>query len=282
MKKGEKMSRELRLKLSLIKKGIPMSEEQKKKLSIVLKGKNLGNTWGFKKGKPSLFKGKKHSFATRQKIINALKDRKLTEEHKRKIGIGNKHPRLKHWKLSEEHKKKMSERMKGINTWTKGIKMSKETKDKISKANKGEKSYMFGKKKTEETKSKISKSKKGISTYKGAHWKLSEESRRKISEAQKGEKCHWWKGGITPINKAIRSSLEYKLWREAVFRRDKWTCVWCGYNKGGILNADHIKPFAYYPELRFAIDNGRTLCIHCHRKTDTYGAKNNKKQSTTF
>lgn len=47
---------------------------------------------------------------------------------------------------------------------------------------------------------------------------------------------------------------------------------WC-FQKGGNLNADHIKPFSQFPELRFAINNGRTLCIDCHRKTETWGAK---------
>lgn len=86
-----------------------------------------------------------------------------------------------------------------------------------------------------------------------------------------GDKNKSWKGGITPINEKIRKSIEYKLWRESVFERDKYTCVFCGDNRGGNLEADHIKPFAYYPELRFAIDNGRTLCHDCHQKTDTYG-----------
>lgn len=78
-----------------------------------------------------------------------------------------------------------------------------------------------------------------------------------------------WKGGVTPINQQIRQSEEYKLWRVAVFQRDNYTCIWCG-QVGGQLNADHIKPFAVYPELRFAIDNGRTLCIDCHKTTDSY------------
>lgn len=91
-----------------------------------------------------------------------------------------------------------------------------------------------------------------------------------------GKNSKWWKGGITPIHTKIRHSIEYKLWRESVFKRDNYTCIWCK-QIGGILHADHIKPFALFPELRFAIDNGRTLCINCHKLTDTYGWKINKK-----
>ena len=92
-----------------------------------------------------------------------------------------------------------------------------------------------------------------------------------------GEK-HWnWQGGITELNSKIRTCDEYKLWRKSVFERDRWTCIWCGYRshtkiKGRAdIQADHIKPFALFPELRFAIDNGRTLCVPCHKKTGTWG-----------
>lgn len=91
-----------------------------------------------------------------------------------------------------------------------------------------------------------------------------------------GENSNNWRGGVYPKNLALRKSHEYKLWREAVFKRDSHTCIWCGDNRGGNLNADHIKPFNLFPELRFAIDNGRTLCADCHRKTDTYGSKSRK------
>ena len=99
----------------------------------------------------------------------------------------------------------------------------------------------------------------------------------------KGKECHFWKGGITLINKIIRSSKEYKLWRKATFERDNYTCLWCGAKNGNgktiTLNADHIKPFSLFTELRFAIDNGRTLCKDCHRKTDTYGRFKNMELS---
>ena len=97
---------------------------------------------------------------------------------------------------------------------------------------------------------------------------LTPEWRRKISKNHadtSGVNSGTWRGGITPINDSIRKSKEYIVWRIAIFTRDNYTCVKC-HTKGGRLNADHIKPFALYPELRFAIDNGQTLCYVCHRK----------------
>lgn len=112
---------------------------------------------------------------------------------------------------------------------------------------------------------------------KGKHNSPRTEFKKGINTWNKGKKMpqysgeeHWnWKGGINNINDKIRKSIEYRLWRETIFKRDNYTCIWCG-KIGGNLNADHIKPFSLYPELRFAIDNGRTLCKECHKKTNTY------------
>lgn len=81
-----------------------------------------------------------------------------------------------------------------------------------------------------------------------------------------------WKGGVTEAGLLIRASRQYKEWRRQVYERDQYKCVWCGVDGDGRnLNADHIKPFSKYPELRLDINNGRTLCVDCHRKTPTYG-----------
>lgn len=91
-----------------------------------------------------------------------------------------------------------------------------------------------------------------------------------------------FKQGLIPWNKGkgtktkevekIRHTKAYRDWRKAVFERDDYTCQIC-FKRGGVLNADHIKPFTHHKELRFSLENGRTLCIECHRKTDTYGYK---------
>lgn len=149
-----------------------------------------------------------------------------------------------------------------------GIKHSIEARKNISLSLQGKKHPMWGKKFALERRKKISQALKGKPK--------SIEARFKMSLAKKGlylGKNHPnWQGGITSINQKIKNSLEYKLWRMAVFTRDNFTCVLCGITKV-YLQADHIKPFSLFPELRFAIDNGRTLCVPCHKKTDTYAGK---------
>lgn len=98
---------------------------------------------------------------------------------------------------------------------------------------------------------------------------LTPESRRKQAKTISGS-GHWnWQGGKTPTAQKIRNSLETKNWRRAVYERDNYTCQLCN-TRGGTLNADHIKPFALFPDLRFDVNNGRTLCVECHKKTPTY------------
>ena len=89
-------------------------------------------------------------------------------------------------------------------------------------------------------------------------------------EKQSGENCHFWKGGITSINEKIRKSLVYKFWRLAVFTRDNYTCQIC-FKRGCLIHAHHIKTFSLFPKLRLAIDNGKTLYVDCHKKTETWG-----------
>src|SRR3990167_2743803 len=168
-------------------------------------------------------------------------------------------------KHSEETKKKISEA-------SRGHKLSKETKKKMSESR-------TGRKHTEETRKKISESHKGEKHYFYGK-KFSEEYRKKISKGHilRREK-HWnWQGGITPENVKIRTNIEIRLWREAVFARDNWTCQKCN-NKSGDFNAHHIQNFSKEKELRTSIENGITLCKICHQNFhQKYSYKNNTKE----
>jgi len=76
---------------------------------------------------------------------------------------------------------------------------------------------------------------------------------------------HWnWKGGIIR-GRPDRNLGVYKRWRKAVFERDNYTCQHCD-KRGGWLEADHIESWTDFPDLRYELTNGRTLCRPCHNK----------------
>ena len=89
-----------------------------------------------------------------------------------------------------------------------------------------------------------------------------------LKNRRRGPTHYNWKGGITPPERAIYQSLEMRVWREAVLARDGFACKLCSTTEK--LHTDHIKPLATFPELRFDLENGRTLCASCHAK---FGAK---------
>jgi len=81
---------------------------------------------------------------------------------------------------------------------------------------------------------------------------------------------------VKDLNTTIRTSKAWKKWREVVFERDKYICQLCGAINGNgyrvELHPHHIKSFKDYPNLRFDISNGITLCISCHNKIHTQEA----------
>jgi len=189
----------------------------------------------------------------------------------------------------------------------KGRTFSLETRRKLSEVQKGRPSPLKGCKLTQERIARMACSRRGAAhpgwrggkptrtcvcgktfqAYQSRHCSqscarrrpCSAATRRKISAAHqgrpklaiRGDRHPHWRGGITGWQNKIRHSIEYKNWRRAVLERDNFTCQDCGV-RGGNLHADHIKPFAFFPALRFEVSNGRTLCVPCHLDTPTYGS----------
>ena len=58
-----------------------------------------------------------------------------------------------------------------------------------------------------------------------------------------------------------RHTTEYRKWRAGVIRRDTY-CQTCGTIKN--RHAHHLNHATYFPEQRFDVENGVTLCRKCH------------------
>lgn len=159
------------------------------------------------------------------------------------------------------HETKQLKGRANLGSKTKKLWEDPEYRKRMSEAHKGNKGYWEGKEIPQYAKDKMRDSKLEKPTR---YWL------NKKCNHSAGEKNPGYIHGNHPEHKRQRHTMEYNKWRRKVFERDNFTCQECGH-RGVKLNADHIKPFAFFPELRFELTNGRTLCEPCHRKTPTYG-----------
>lgn len=136
---------------------------------------------------------------------------------------------------------------KGI--YTRKIPVSKETREKLSKLRKGNTNGF----------------KKGAAPHnKGILSPWVSKRNREVNPLRRGDKSPHWKGGTYGTERhRLMSQSEYKQWRSDVFKRDNWTCQTCQ-ARGVYLEAHHIKSWSKYPELRYELSNGVTLCKECH------------------
>lgn len=156
----------------------------------------------------------------------------------------------------------------------------------ISESRLGDKNVWYGKKRPEHSKAMMGK-------FLGC--KPSEETRQKMSAAQTGRYGPLSNKWVEPNKRKgklltnIRRTEEMKVWRFAVLERDGFRCIECltKYTKKTKVQVDHIKPLsilvienqittvedAIACEALWNVENGRALCVPCHKKTDTYGGK---------
>lgn len=153
----------------------------------------------------------------------------------------------------------------------------------------GKESHIFGRKHSQETRKKISQALMGEQNpmYRK---KFSDTHKKRMADARKRQPRKPDHLRKTPFYRAIRVLPEYKKWRQMVFARDNFICRNCS-TRGGTLNVDHVLPLSVVMRkhdidsvtkaLRctelWDTDNGRTLCVDCHKKTKTYGGKIKRK-----
>lgn len=159
--------------------------------------------------------------------------------------------------------------------WNKGISLDKEIREKISRTLKGRKMPYVA---------KANKKRKGISRpghkevmknlwssgkMKGrTGLKNSEEMNKKIGDAIRGSKHYLWIADRSQLKKYEGSQEKrgnrYKEWRKQVKERDGHKCKIDDHKCSGRLEVHHILSWTYFPEYRYEIKNGITLCRFHH------------------
>jgi hypothetical protein len=218
----------------------------------------------------------------------------MTDEHKRKIGLGNtgkvrseetknkirlsltgrKRPdisaKLKGRKQTTEHNRKISEYNIRVGKRppqaTKEQHQSIEWRTNISNALKGRKCKSH----TEEWKKWASERRATLET----RLKMRDAQLKRVAEGRHNN----YKGGIEAENEKVRRSIEMKWWRKGCMERDNYTDAKTG-QRGGDLIVHHVNNFSSCRELRTSIENGITLSKESHKLFHKiYGFRNNTRE----
>ena len=114
-------------------------------------------------------------------------------------------------------------------------------------------------------------------------YSLRHRNNRSCGCLNRGENHHLYKPDLTEeerlTNRYQLSGNNMVIWRTNIYTRDSYTCQVCGDNKGGNLNAHHLNGWNAFPEQRFDLDNGVTLCTDCHKEFHSqYGYGDNTRE----
>lgn len=191
-------------------------------------------------------------------------------------------------KRSEEVRKKISESCKrnGVGKWrigmspsNKGKSLSEETKRKISCSLKGRKMPYVSEANSKRIYSDITKAKRSVIMKSTLERLWSEDShkqkminvRKKAWKSKeyrdKNSGCNHYKWikdrTLLKVDGLKKYDTQYKYWMLTVKKRDCWKCKINNQDCKGRLEAHHILPWKEYPEKRYDLTNGITLC-HFH------------------
>lgn len=161
--------------------------------------------------------------------------------------------------MSEETKRKISGFKKGVPSWNKGLKIALSHPQMGFQKGDGKLGY--------HEKSKMTQFKKGQHPSLKTEFQKGCISWNKGKEyiAIKGENHPNWKGGLLFRKKQNRrGDPAYHSWRIVVYIRDGFKCRIDNKDCNGKIEAHHILGWSSYPELRYEVKNGITLCRAHH------------------
>jgi hypothetical protein len=202
--------------------------------------------------------------------------RKCSKETKVKIGDKNSKKMKEYWKNNEptekqlEFRNKRKEEIKNERCYKCGAIISKNKIHNCKEVKEKQKIGHIGLKHSKKHNETISESNKG------KHNRIKSLNERiKISASNQGIELKDWCGFRNKEEKRLRRTSMWKIWRNAIFLRDKFicqnnNCPYCNNKSGIYLHPHHIKPLKLFPELAFDVNNGITYCKDYHIKSNLH------------